>query len=1181
MSDKKEESKQKASSAQLEDYAKIYMGLEGNDNKRNDELEVVFDSINRDGITRLEFESVISKLKSLGFSNPYSNSGKYHLNIQNQYINPRTGRTDIGNIRTTIDGIKNIQEYCKVDSFDFANPPPNISFMQKVLKTVNGKKLYSINFEDFKFRVNYKEEKVLKKHFTPVSSLLETWNDKKKVFRLIKRFTFTHHKYPVKVDCSIVKSSKRIGRRLIPEFRIESSGIFNNLESYEIEIEATDNARHRFPSVTAAVDLVKSLKQVIKIVLSGIQGTNFPISYNERARVIDDYMHILYKDPPDRRIRTRDFVGPSSISLERPNVAPLSNDSIISNIRKPYAVTEKADGIRKLLMIDKKGKIYMIDVNMNVQFTGAITEDNKLFNSILDGEHVLHDKKGLFINNYLVFDVYYINKKDLRSEPFYQEVEQKEEKGISVITDQRGRLIALNKFMVHLKPKPIVGDIIPIKIKAKEFQYSDEINGAIFKNCALILNRVKDDLYEYETDGLIFTPANTGVGSNVIGEILDPVKRTWRASFKWKPPEHNTIDFLVTTLKNESGEDVIKNIFENGDDMRSVDNITQYKTLQLRVGFDERKDGYLNPCEDIIQDRLPKQTTREEASQYKPIPFYPTNPTPQFPAYLCNMLLEDKGDLKVMTIEDKSNIIENEMIVEFKYDPTREKYWQWVPIKVRMDKTADYRSGGRNYGNSYPTAQSVWNSIHNPITEEMITTGENIPDLIADDDIYYNKKDSGTSTRALRDFHNLYIKRVLILATAKKGGTLIDMTVGKGGDFPKWIAAKLSFVFGIDLSRDNIENRLNGVCARFLNYRKQFKTMPYALFVNGNSGLNIKSTEAIYSDKGKEITRAIFGDGPKNEAKLGKGVFRQYAKCKDGFDVVSNQFAIHYFFKDALTLNNFLRNVSECCKVGGYFIGTSYDGREVFRQLETKSNGESISIRTAEGVKMWEIRKQYDGNKFENDVSSLGYRVDVYQESINKTFSEYLVNYEYLTRLLENYGFVLLNRDETRDIGLPSSIGGFDQLFYKMESEIKNRRLKKSNIGDANNLTTNEKKISFLNKYFVFKKVRQVDAEKVSRLLINKDLGAIELEQKQENQMDLVLSNKSKRPRVVKLKHKLKISTEELPPSITDIVIPEEPNEAPKVPTAPAPGTRMKIKIKKTAKIKVKGQKGKINVNIQ
>ena len=36
-----------------------------------------------------------------------------------------------------------------------------------------------------------------------------------------------------------------------------------------------------------------------------------------------------------------------------------------------------------------------------------------------------------------------------------------------------------------------------------------------------------------------------------------------------------------------------------------------------------------------------------------------------------------------------------------------------------------------------------------------------------------------------------------------------------------------------------------------------------------------------------------------------------------------------------VTLNGFLRNVSECCKVGGYFIGTSYDGTKVFRALES------------------------------------------------------------------------------------------------------------------------------------------------------------------------------------------------------------------------------------------------------
>ena len=401
------ESKQTATS-KLDTYSQIYVGMHGNEDKKSDELEVVFGSRHRGSITRIEFEAVISKLKSLGFTSPWASSGKYHLNIQNQYIDPKTGKTGIGNIRTTIDGIKNIQDYCKNDKFDISDPPAYISFMQKVTKVVNGERLFPINFDDFKFRVNYKEEKVLKKDFGIVRNLLETWNDKKKVFRLIKRFTFQHYKYPLKVDCSIVRSSTRIGKRLIPEFRIESSGVFTNPESYEIEIEVDSSARSHAPALyqTAAAELLKSLRQVIKFVLSGIQGSNFPISYKEQDLTIDEYMHILYKVPPERRVRTRDFVGPSSISLERPNIAPLTGDSVVANIRKPYTVTEKADGIRKLLMINKKGKIYMIDVNMNVQFTGVITKEVGLFNSILDGEHVPHDKNGLFINNYLAFDIF-------------------------------------------------------------------------------------------------------------------------------------------------------------------------------------------------------------------------------------------------------------------------------------------------------------------------------------------------------------------------------------------------------------------------------------------------------------------------------------------------------------------------------------------------------------------------------------------------------------------------------------------------------------------------------------------------------------------------------------------------------------------------------------------------------
>ena len=223
-------------------------------------------------------------------------------------------------------------------------------------------------------------------------------------------------------------------------------------------------------------------------------------------------------------------------------------------------------------------------------------------------------------------------------------------------------------------------------------------------------------------------------------------------------------------------------------------------------------------------------------------------------------------------LSEENDIIEDNMIVEFKYDFNKDKQWRWIPLRVRYDKTAEYRSGHKNYGNAYHVAQSNWNSIHNPITVEMIRTGNSIPSILYDDDIYYNKTSSGTHTKAMRDFHNLFVKNKLIMSVSKMGDTLIDYAVGKGGDIPKWISASLSFVFGLDISRDNIENRLDGACARYLSYKRRFKIMPDALFIHGNSGVNIKNLSAQYTDKGKQITKAVFGEGSNSEEIIGKGV---------------------------------------------------------------------------------------------------------------------------------------------------------------------------------------------------------------------------------------------------------------------------------------------------------------------
>ena len=162
--------------------------------------------------------------------------------------------------------------------------------------------------------------------------------------------------------------------------------------------------------------------------------------------------------------------------------------------------------------------------------------------------------------------------------------------------------------------------------------------------------------------------------------------------------------------------------------------------------------------------------------------------------------------------------------------------------------------------------------------------------------------------------------------------------------------------------------------------------------------------------------------------------------------------------------------------LNGYFIGTCYDGDKIFKLLNNLDNGSSKTI-FRNDKKIWEITKRYENQEFIGDESSVGLAIDVYQETINKVFREYLVNFKFLERLLENYGFVLLNEDEIEQLGLPNSIGNFKEMYTFMNSLIDNNKSFKNKVGMALEMSDEEKEISYLNKYFVFKKVRNSDAD--------------------------------------------------------------------------------------------------------
>ena len=1025
------------------------------------ELEVRFATKKIKALHKIDFYNVIKSLMNNNFKSTNEN---YALKIALD--------NDTSNIRTQVSGLPNIQHYCKYNNVTNITDPTNVEFVEKEYITHNGVKMPPLDFDDFNFRIAYQTEKQYSINDPAVQTITNKWSTTKKVFRYIKRFEYTHPDYPMKVHCSIVKTSKTNNfNKYVPQFSVKDADVFNSTEHYEIEIEL-DNSKIGVDSeFSTGLIIYKKLKETIKYVLIGIQQTNYPVSIPEQDNIIGNYLKITKgKDyNPTKKHVNKDFIGPSSNTLQLHNIMNISDiddtNKSIPNIRTNYSVTDKADGARKLLFVNDDGKIYLINTLMNIEFTGSYTEAKDLYNTIIDGEHILHGKKGEYINKFAAFDIYYCSGKNVTASVFAVNDDDEEIK-----IETQTRLSILVSVIKKLNPLSIIPNRkSAINIDAKTFYYKD-----VFKGSHTILSSL--ELFPYNTDGLIFTPINTGVASNKAGFAAPNQKVTWMESFKWKPPIFNTIDFLVSFKKTDFGVKKQTHIYSDGTNLTAASQFQTYNTLILHVGYDEKKHGYLNPCNDMLNDYVVKKQQYNN-NDYKPARFYPTNPSDEN-AGICNIIgtMDESSNLKIFTEEGEE--IEDNTIVEFRYDETKPSLWKWVPLRVRYDKTSELRSGGKNFGNAYHVANSNWQSIHHPITNDIISTGNNVVLDNNDDEVYYNKTDAVSETRSLRDFHNLYVKNMLINRLANPGTTIIDYACGKAGDLPKWINASVPFVLGVDLSKDNIENRLDGACARYLNYAKQYSTIPKALFIHGNSSKNIRNGEAFITEKNTQIVKAIFGEGAKNEITLGKGVYNNYGIAQNGFNISSIQFALHYMFENETVLNSFLKNISQCTALEGYFIGTCYDGQKVFNLMNDIETGKSKSL-IKNDKKIWEVTKKYSETTYVDDDTCIGYPIDVYQETINKTFREYLVNFSYLTRLLENYGFAPLNKDELAALNLPSSVGYFDELYNAMQEDIKKNKSLSSKFGKALNMSSEEQSISFLNKYFVFKKVRNVDTDSV------------------------------------------------------------------------------------------------------
>ena len=806
-----------------------------------------------------------------------------------------------------------------------------------------------------------------------------------------------------------------------------------------------DDILQTYHSLTEQMDYTKEKQELEKL--------NEMIKKEKNYAKIKDYKYKIYQI--QKKIKPTRFVGPQPVSMSKDCLMPDNPHSILSG----YVVTEKADGVRAQLLIQSKNG-YLITSKLDVIDTCVKYENCKGL-WLFDGEYITKNINNEDIKLFMIFDVYYAGDGDSETYPNHAYTYpwlSRDKKDISrslIIHDYRSRV-------------NMIGEDGSIKIDFKNYLEGpkelkrDKKNPKIYTNITsmgkqskkiLDIAKKRDDGYEYEIDGLIYLPMFLSVKSMNEGEIENNIGGTWSINYKWKPPEENTIDFRVKIVK-QGKKDKITTITENGE-------VIQCKEVDLYVDYKIFDDEEYDFCRELLKSEKDNSIFNKNEI----------------------LFLRDKDisttkiklkNGKMLCCKDKVEIVHN-MIVEMRFLGL-DKEIKWEPLRFRKDKN--------NRAQYFKIANNIWDTINEPVLESLITGKDkeglyNIKKIEKIDNYYVGGLDM-KSDKSLREFHN-YIKSKLIEYVCSVGNkpiSIMDTSIGQGGDIQKYLRSKnrINFLFGLDIYPD-----INRAAKRFY-FEKMRK--PKALFMQYDTGEIISEKSGLIGDNIEINTQLIdiLYEKNRNISKQYKSYEKKYSGLgKKGFNIISSQFSFHYYCKDEKSLRNYIYNLSENCKTGGFFIGTCYDGKKVFDLLKDK---EIIEMKDEFGNLVYSITKDYSIDTFqyskgdpENNLSLLGNKIDVYMNSIGQKIKEYLVNFEYIIKIMKEYDFELYDCKEKGLLNkskyhyLPG-MGGFELILKDLRSiEDKMLRefysetyelLKKENQGLVNLIS--------LNNWFIFQK---------------------------------------------------------------------------------------------------------------
>jgi hypothetical protein len=905
-------------------------------------------------------------------------------------------------IRYTLEGFGVIQQYCR----DNTLKDKGFSAMIKDQTALEN----TIDLESYNVRIKVRRELPIDKESGQVQDMLSHWDVQKKAFRLIRRWSFKGHGF--RIDLSMVRQTTRDTRgryRYVNTF--DQDPVTKAAPVYEMEVELIRE------ELESEDDAKRTLIKMIGEVLRGIQNNGLLIRNQHRNRVLESYKHLT---------KTSDFRGVQPVTLEIVNMNA-DVGSGVPNIRNGYNVTDKADGSRAHGYCDSTGELFLIDMGMRVHRTGLVSR--ACANSLVDGEWVTRDKLEKPMQQFAIFDIYHIpGGESVAGQPFYS-------------TDGTGRWKMMQDWLSKWSSgaKAVVAGLTPktmLNVVGKEFVFANAGDESIFKAASRILDTPKP----YHTDGLIFT-------SNA--DLLPGAGEAFKSQFKWKPALDNSIDFLVLFEKDPMlvHEDKVVNAV-HPDTGATI----QHKSMRLYVS--SRVDPVLNdPRGAILYEQELKR--KDQKNTFRPVLFTPKEHPDLMASYSYGEIEYDMQSNEEYIVAESSNEpIMDRSIVEFRYDPKRAPGWRWIPMRVRHDKTERFMRGlMRKTMNGEMTAESVWNSIHDPVTPTMIRTGSETP---SEDELrefylkkkeeegierkYYDRKASDTEmafVKGLREFHNWHIKENILYKTILYGGnkTLIDVAYGRGGDLMKVKRMRARFLLGIDIAGENITNKNDGAYRRYLDGIKKFgrDKMPVGVFVIGDSSKRLITGEAAVEGQDRDILRSVFKYYDVEGALPSYVENNVVGALKGGADAMVCMFALHYFFEREDALAGLVQNIRDTLKVGGYFAGACFDGDRVHQYLSDLEVGGSRVGAEGDNI-LWTITKEYENDDYAD--RKYGCAIDVDFITIGMTHKEYLVPFGLLVEKLHEIGCELLTDEEARKVHLGKSSEMFEDTYKKVKERF-------------------------------------------------------------------------------------------------------------------------------------------------